>query len=440
MKKNKIVIATLIVLFAIACVFIFIFVSTDNKKVSAGSLNTASASEVSIIPIETPPLPTATEQALSTAPAETIESSEPSIDFVESAELKLPSMTEDLQCGQVFHLRGTVKSTSPLKKITVSVSAIDFDMTDYVNTSTFPDDVYSYSFEKSEQTSDGIAICDKIQFETLKPGKYKLNISGVNAADSQPVTIVTSEFQVVKSEWIQLISNNFRENYSHALSFFGDEKRFLFKYKWGEGRNITIDQEWVKKYIKTIKGLNGQKWTMHVDAIPYFENAINYLKNTYVRVKSNTHDTGVIQLSKLIKSYNGLYVSRYVTDRTFISHHSFGTAIDINAGIDVNKNLIDNQLLIETEVKDNLTYNGIKKENGRSCYDFTYKGDTDNYYKSAPATVINYLLYELAFYRAGFGWGYYYSHTCDAMHFTLSEFDISIHDNGLRKVTTYIDD
>ena len=57
-----------------------------------------------------------------------------------------------------------------------------------------------------------------------------------------------------------------------------------------------------------------------------------------------------------------------------------------------------------------------------------------------PREIQNYLLYELAFYRAGFGWGYYFSHNCDAMHYTLTELDPALHEaegTGLRKVFEY---
>ena len=54
--------------------------------------------------------------------------------------------------------------------------------------------------------------------------------------------------------------------------------------------------------------------------------------------------------------------------------------------------------------------------------------------------MVNYLLYELAFYRAGFLWAHYYRSTSDAMHFTLSEFVTGTHDDGgLRKVFDYLE-
>ena len=63
--------------------------------------------------------------------------------------------------------------------------------------------------------------------------------------------------------------------------------------------------------------------------------------------------------------------------------------------------------------------------------------------KRVPEPLMNYLLYELAFYRAGFSWGLYYPHTCDAMHFSLSELSPSYFEEGpyaMRKVFSYIGD
>ena len=87
--------------------------------------------------------------------------------------------------------------------------------------------------------------------------------------------------------------------------------------------------------------------------------------------------------------------------------------------------------------------NGIVEVKGKQCYDFTYTGSASKGLKGVPEPLMNYLLYELAFYRAGFSWGLYYPHTCDAMHFSLSELSPSYFTEGqyaLRKVFTYIED
>ncbi len=108
-----------------------------------------------------------------------------------------------------------------------------------------------------------------------------------------------------------------------------------------------------------------------------------------------------------------------------------------------NHNVLSNHELIGNDVRYALTYNGILTDkNGQQYYDFTYTGNYKAKYKGVPTTIVNYLLYELAFYRAGFQWGFYYETACDGMHFMLSEKDINRHmdsDVGLRKVYEYID-
>ncbi|MPM95017.1 hypothetical protein SDC9_142166 [bioreactor metagenome] len=107
-----------------------------------------------------------------------------------------------------------------------------------------------------------------------------------------------------------------------------------------------------------------------------------------------------------------------------------------------NDNLKENIALINDEVKNKLVYNGIKSENNVLYYDYTYSGDSLLWvYQTIPETVINYILYELAFYRAGFQWGHYYVSTSDGMHFTLTDNIRISHDgnDGLRKVYEYIE-
>lgn len=75
-----------------------------------------------------------------------------------------------------------------------------------------------------------------------------------------------------------------------------------------------------------------------------------------------------------------------------------------------------------------------------SYYDYTYTGDSLLWvFQTIPETVINYIIYELAFYRAGFQWGHYYVSTSDGMHFTLTDNIRINHDgnDGLRKVFDY---
>ncbi|MBR0139094.1 MAG: M15 family metallopeptidase, partial [Firmicutes bacterium] len=205
---------------------------------------------------------------------------------------------------------------------------------------------------------------------------------------------------------------------------------------------IKIDSAWEDARMINVVTPAGDKWKVHRKAASYYEDAINYLDCTFIRVRGEA-DSGVIRLWDLVSTFDGTLNIRFVYGRRFVSHHAFGTAIDLNSSMDPNWTDLSNRELILTEVRDHLSYNGIKTaDNGTEYYDFTYDGNQETDGNNVPMTVVNYLLYELAFYRAGFHWGFYYDHTCDAMHFGLSEMPASIHDTSsrsLRKVYTYID-
>ena len=401
---------------------------------------TAPATE-SAVPASTPepePLPTPVPTP---EPAPETEPGAAAIVFTESKELHLPNLSEDLQFGQLFNLRGTVISQKPLKWVKVKITSENGNdpICPFTGRVNFADgaSVCRYALEDRESPIEGKSINDIVPFKKLSEGRHRFILT---ASDGKTEAVIAcTEFNVVKSEWLKLISNNFRDNFSQALKFFGSRERFMFRYKWGGGRNIITDPAWVKQYITSFKDFNGKWWTVHIDAVPHFQSALNYMDTTYLRVHGGNRDSGIIKLSKLIKSYNGTYVSRFVSDKTFISHHSFGTAVDINAGTKPFNNSTGNWNVIKTETK-HLSYNGIKEYNGVKYYDFTYNGNWKEYYNGVPESLLNYLLYELAFYRAGFSWGYYYPHTCDGMHFTLTDLDKSLHENpgtGLRKVFSY---
>lgn len=217
--------------------------------------------------------------------------------------------------------------------------------------------------------------------------------------------------------------------------FDGDTDKFTFAYQWANGVFIRIDPKWTEKYI-----VRSDMGNVHADAYPYFQQAKEYIDSTWLRVSGTNGDSGVIPLSRLVDGYGGTRVSRFQRGGRVISHHSFGTCIDINAGLFPNQNRFARKQLIYDEVTKHLTYNGIRYADGALFYDFTYSGTYGRRVWYVPETVVNYLLYELAFYRAGFNWGYYFTHTSDAMHFTLTESNYFYHtdpDIGLRKVSVY---
>ena len=294
--------------------------------------------------------------------------------------------------------------------------------------------------DRTFPASGNSSLTAKTRFEDLAAGSYTFSLYASTTA-SAGVLLRSNQFKVVRSEWIQLISNNLRNNYAYALSFFGSRSEFMFRYKWGEGRNITVEQSWLNSHFTAVTNPAGKKWYVHSRAKAGFERALGYLADSYVHV-GGTYDSGVVRLWDLVSSFDGILNTRFVTDRTFVSHHSFGAAIDLNASMDANRNVLSNRALILSEVREHLVYNGIKTANGVRYYDFTYNGSYGKTHRGIPQTVVNYLLYELAFFRAGFGWGYYYDHACDGMHFTLSEMNCDIHNTSprsLRKVYQYAD-
>ncbi|MPM05991.1 hypothetical protein SDC9_52286 [bioreactor metagenome] len=242
-----------------------------------------------------------------------------------------------------------------------------------------------------------------------------------------------------------LTQNKFDDNYFEVYSFFkGDTSKFLFQYWIRDGRSISTDEEWRTKTL-----VESSLGRVNIDAVANFELANYFLEHTYVSVtivnnRTQKQTAGRVTLLKKLISKETTYVPRFQSNLQYVSHHTLGLAIDVNDDMYPNKNIETNHELIGTDVREHLVYNGIKTDDkGQQYYDFTYDGSYSARFERVPKTLINYLLYELAFFRAGFQWGYYYESACDGMHFTLAEFDINRHmysDVGLRKIYEYIED
>ena len=363
-----------------------------------------------------------------------------SISFSPSASLPLPSLNEDVPQGQPFCFGGTMRSSTPILSVTAVVTRDGgSSVSASVNFSESDNRLSVELVDRTFPSSGDQSLTKKLRFENLASGSYTFSLYA-SAAGVQNSLITSSRFRIVGGEWRQLISNNLRNNYAYALSFFGSRDQFMFRYKWGEGRQITVEQSWLSSHFTSVTSPTGGTWYVHKKAKANFERAIGYLNGAYVHV-GGTYDSGLVRLRDLIGSFDGILNTRFVTDRTFVSHHAFGTAIDLNASMTPNRNRLDNRSLIRSEVRDHLVYNGIKEQNGVRYYDFTYNGSYSETHRGIPTSVVNYLLYELAFYRAGFAWGYYYDHACDGMHFTVSELPPDIHNTSprsLRKVYDYI--
>ena len=401
-----------------------------------------------IAPTETPApeftlLPTATPTP-SPSPTPRVPSV---LTFDESDENPMPVKDSRLSYGQGYKLRGTVQSNYPLLSVLVEINcAFSEDARyPYVQTVTFDPSkqVYSYPLDDA-LTNEGVSLDSLVQFSALDVGIHTLTLYATS--EGQPVAekIFQTTFYILSDEWEKINRSDFsNSSYETALNFFQDKDAFLYRYQWVDARYIVADPDWENQYIVSYKCLPGREpWRIHKLALPYYEEASYYLNNVHVRVSGTNGDSGILLLRDLIDTYNGSYCSRFTSSEKSISHHAFGTATDLNGGMGANDNTKDNIALINDEVKDKLTYNGIKSENNVLYYDYTYSGDSLLWvYQTIPETVINYILYELAFYRAGFQWGHYYVSTSDGMHFTLTDNIRISHDgnDGLRKVYEYIE-
>ena len=364
------------------------------------------------------------------------------LDFRPDEANPMPEDGAVLPLGQAYTIGGTVRSNYPLSSITVSISCAHNNKSPYPYRKTvhFKNSEIGVCSLNSTATDEGVSLSSLVDFTALQVGVHTLKVSAA-VRGTRSIELFRCQFYLVGDEWETISRERFPDSYPEALAFFGSTDRFLFRYQWVNGRYILADPEWEKTYITEIAGYpDASPWRVHVDAVPYFEQTFDYLETSYVRVHGSNGDTGLLKASALITEYNGCYVSRFTSSLKAISHHSFGTAVDLNASMEPNKNSDKNTALIDNDVKEHLVYNGIKTENGVPYYDFTYDGSYRNDPNGVPQTCVNYLLSELGFFRAGFDWAHDYKSTSDAMHFCLSEFVTYKHEDpqyGLRKVFEY---
>ena len=346
--------------------------------------------------------------------------------------------------AEASYVYRTIYSNYPLDSVTVNITCAHNNKKPYPYKKTVhfkqqSTGVYSLT---DDGTDEGVSLSSLVDFSELLVGVHTLKISA-SVKGTRSVEVYRCSFYVLGDEWEAITRDKFPDSYPEALKFFGSEERFLYRYQWVNGRYTVADPEWEKTYITEIPGYPDEMpWRVHIDAVPYMEKAFGYLETSHIRVHGTNGDTGVIKAISLITEYNGCYVSRFTSSLKAVSHHTFGTAVDLNASMEPNKNNEANHAVIGDDVRTHLVYNGILTEDGVSYYDFTYDGTYENDPNGVPETCVNYLLYEFGFFRAGFDWAYYYKSTSDAMHFCLSEFVTHKHDEknfGLRKVYEYID-
>ena len=363
------------------------------------------------------------------------------LSFTECREIPMMDDGYVLELDCNYNLHGFVTSDAPITSVTATIThgVHNGSLYPYVRTVSFTPEQNITCYDINEVPEGGKASLNNLtKFSSLRYGPQTLVITATSTEQTEPVELVRADFTIEKQRWLQLAQTYFSDNYSQALAFFGDPERFLFRYRWRGGRGIVLDPQWRSEYL--VEDVWGR---VHKDAQPYFEQARQYIDNTFFRVSGAEHDTGVLPLSELVIKNDGTCIARFISSRKYVSHHSLGTVVDLNADLSPNKQRARNRSIIYDAVKNHLVYNGIKAdENGTKYYDFTYTGGYRNAVKEVPPEIVNYLLYEFAFYRAGFRWGFYFD-SSDAMHFTLTESRREYFEEGayaLRKVYEYIGD
>jgi hypothetical protein len=368
------------------------------------------------------------------------------IQFQPDPEMPLIQEDDELQYKDGYNIRGSVYTDSPLLSVTADVESLEGEK-GVTASVTFDSSagIYGYSLDRKTDHSKRSGLDTLFDVSRLRPGKYRFSITAASQDLPDGTILYTADFTIVDNKKFMLTQNKFDDNYDEVSAFFGgDTDKFLFRYWLRESRSISTDPDWREAYL-----VESSLGRVHADALPYFELANYYLDNTYISVtivnpKNGNQTTGRVTLLKKLISKKTTYVPRFQSNLQYLSHHTLGTAIDVNDDLYPNKNAEKNHAVIGDDVRGHLVYNGIKTtEAGLEYYDFTYDGDYSARFARVPKSIVNYLLYELAFFRAGFQWGYYYESTCDAMHFTLAEFDVNRHmysDIGLRKIYDYIED
>ncbi len=370
---------------------------------------------------------------------------EPGLRFMPCYEVPMPSDGMTLYKGAQYNFHGLVLSDSPLTEVSLTVEPRGGSSKAQSAAIRIPAEDGLLRFSLDDDTAGGKrTLNEMIDMRVLSTGRHRLTLSASNAAGAKK-TLYQADFTVEDSKnSYPLMQCNFGDNYSWAERFFGsdDTKAFMPNYslKTEGGRVVSLSTEWRDRYLVDTKTILGR---CHEKAYPYFMKAWEYLNNTYVRLHQKNRSSRIMPLVSLIGSTCDSYVPRFQSNERYISHHSLGTCLDVNYDYYPNNNIETNHQVIGDDVREHLTYNGIMEdENGLRYYDFTYTGSYPAKVNHIPKSIINYLLYELAFYRAGFSWGFYYINSCDGMHFTLSDCDYSRHDNpimGLRKVYEYCD-
>lgn len=345
--------------------------------------------------------------------------------------VSLPPRGYGHQRGDEYIFSGTLSSNVPLRSCRIELWPRFGE--GLISAVIYPQGTDACSIDLSSLNS-------LVKLSDLSPGEYRYRLLTTDK-DGQVYPSARSHFYVMDKEWAQLSKERFYDSYEETLAFFqGNDSAFLYAYQPVWDKYILPDPSWAEEYIVPLPAYpEGSYWEVHKDAQGAFEQVLHSLSHTYVRIEGTMGDSGILPLSALIQSTDGSFVPAFTSDKGFISFHALGLAVDLNASMTANHYTAENQALLRREIEEKLVYNGLWKENGQAYHSFSYSGDYPLLYRGVPETVVNYLLYDLAFYPAGFRWGHYYQGASDGMHFMLAETVAIDHGGmgGLRKVYAY---
>ena len=367
---------------------------------------------------------------------------DPAIRFELEAGLPLPCPEYHLTEKRPFAFGGTVVSELPLIRVSVTVSDGAGNVLLEVEAAPDGEDETATRFPLWDRTFpfEDDSLSARTDFAALQPGTYTFTLKAANQAAGETV-LYAAPFTVDRATALHtLIPNDLRDTWPAAVALLG-EGALPFTYRTGTYHQIWVDSGWTARNLVSVDTPFGDDWQVNKAAEAPFRQALRYMRTTYIHV-GGRWNSGVIRLNRLVRSYHGPFIGRQEENSPFLSPHVLGLAVDLNPG-GPNEAVPENWDTFCTEISENLIYNGIKEQNGLKYYDFTYIGTWGTTYERVPTVLQNYLLYELAFYRAGFFWGAYYDHTCDGSHFGLGEYDPEVFSDSplaLRKVFEYIDD
>lgn len=406
-------------------VMILTFIGCKGASVQVGDIVFPNSSPnqapalISPMPIQNSPIISSYQPIPTPLPTELVGNIPAGISFEWES---MPTNDSIYALGQIFSVEGTIKSGYPITEVRVVVYNA-LNGTKELDQTAKSDHLGKKMYQLSGYSG---SINELAPFSKLGVGEKRLELL-VSTTEESDIPLWKASFSI--QEWVTLTKDRIHFIFTDFLDDYFGSSDYLFKYKLRErgSRRIFIDSEWTDKYIRQIT-FNGRAFSVHTTAYDTFKRAFDHVKNSYVYIKYNNGESGVFALSDAMV-YNlsdGAFTARFQdASCAKISHHSFGTCIDLNSTLEVNKiRVIDGHDTNWEQIKraiDKLTYDGLNNVYGRDkVYCFTYDGTMPEN-GMVPNTLLNYLLHEIAFAREGFHWGGYFGNGSDAMHFSLTE-------------------